>query len=128
ELLTLSRVRNCLAKDVSCAMRGARGQAQTTGVEHLECDSESLTDIAKPVGDGHTHLVEEQGPSVGGFDTHLLFTLAERDARRVCVDDERGDALLRRLADIDGDFCEYGEDVGVAGVRDPDFRPAEQIV
>ena len=50
---------------------------------------------------GTLHVLEEDGARVGRLDAHLLLELAERDARRVRVDDERGDALLRLAVDFD---------------------------
>ena len=44
------------------------------------------------------------------------------------VDDERGHPLLRLAVDLSGHLGENGEQIGVAGVRDPDLRAGEHVV
>ena len=44
------------------------------------------------------------------------------------VDDERRHAILSFAVDLDADFREYGEEIRVAGVGDPDLGAAEEVV
>ena len=87
-----------------------------------------MPDIANPVFDRHFHIDETDGARVAGLNSHLLLGGAERDASGVRVHNERRDALLDLAVDLDGHFCEDGEEARVTGVGDPDFFSVQQVV
>jgi hypothetical protein len=109
KLFAALRVLERLAHDPTRAARRRGRQAEPPRVEDLERDLEAMPHVAKAILDRNDHVVEEDGPCVGGLDAHLLFALAERDSLGMCVDDEGRHALLFRAAGIDRDLREHRE-------------------
>ncbi len=87
-----------------------------------------MADFAEHLFFGNLHVLERHGARVARLDSHLLFDFAERDSRRLGIDDERSHALLELSLDLHRHFGKHGENARVAGIRDPDFLAVQHVV
>src|SRR4030095_6033462 len=70
--------------------------ADATAVQRGQRDLEALTLGADTVRDRHPALVNPRLARVGGADPELVLRLAHGEAGRALLDDEGGDAAMRR--------------------------------
>ena len=113
-------------------VEGALGEADHLGpdadpplVERLDGDGVPASRFAQHVGGGDAAVVEEQLARAAGADAQLVLLLADLEAGRPPVDDERGDAAVAGLGVGVG---EHDEDLGLVAVRDPELAPVEDVV
>jgi hypothetical protein len=94
-------------------------------VEGLHGDDEPLALLAQQVGGRDTCVLEDQLARGTGVDPHLALALAEREARRVLLDDERrrtAHTLLRR-----GQRHER-VDIRLTSIGDEDLRAVQYVL
>ena len=101
-----------------------RADADAALVERLDRDLVALADLAEHVGRGHDAVVEEQLAGAAGADAELVFLLADGEAGRAALDEERRDAVVAGVG-IDGG--EDDEEVGLVGVGDPQLAADERV-
>ena len=96
ELLALDRVAQRVARACARPRRRRRRRCAAAPVEHLHRGLEALAlAAADQVRGGHATVLEDHVAGVRAALAHLLVGLAERDARRAALDDERRDAAAR---------------------------------
>ena len=86
-----------------------RADADAPLVQRLDRDLVALADLAEHVRARHAAVLEQQLAGAARADAELVFLLADREARRAALDEERGDAAIagRRI-----DRREDDEEVG----------------
>ena len=81
ELLALGGIGDAVGDQPLGDADADRGDVQPAAVEHLHGDLEALAFLAEPVRGRHRHVVEIDVADMGALLAHLLFGLADADAR-----------------------------------------------
>ena len=102
-----------------------RADADAAFVERLDGDLVALADLAEHVRSRHAAVLEDQLARAARTDAELVFLLADREAGRVALDQERRDALV---AGAGIDVGEDDEEVGLVAVGDPELAAVEDVV
>ena len=74
-----------------------RADADASLVERLDRDLVALAELAEHAGARHLAVLEDQLAGAARADAELVFLLADREARRPALDEERGDAAIAGL-------------------------------
>ena len=99
-----------------------RADADAPFVERLDRDLVALAELAEHAGARHLAVLEDQLAGAAGADPELVFLLADGEAGRPALDEERRDAAV---AGLGIDRGEDDEDVGFVGVGDPELAPVQ---
>src|ERR1019366_125543 len=121
EGLAFLGVADAVIQAVARAAYTSRAQLEAPDIQDVKRDVVSLADLAQQVL--HRHLAIGQNQRAGGrsTDAELVFLRADRETRRITLDQEGGELLAIHLA-------EYREQVGEAAVGDPHFFAVEDVV
>src|SRR5205085_1066771 len=113
---------------------GRRGEGATGHADHLRADADAsaveridrvlvaLSRLADDVLRRHFDAIEDELRRARGADAHLVFLLADREAGKALLDDERGDALVARRRIRVREDHEYPR---LGAVRDPHLAAVE---
>ena len=94
-------------------------------VQHAHRDLESLALGPEPLVEGHLHVLERQRHGVRAAQAHLVLCLADHEARRSALEDERGEAAAaRRLVGAREDQV----DARLLAVRHPVLASSQYVV
>jgi hypothetical protein len=123
----VAAMKEILEPTASWAASGAgRGQGQPSGVQRGERDLQAGALGADAVGGGDSDLVEAGDAVLDAAQAHEGVAVLDRDAGRVGLDDEGGDAALVALGLRYP--CHDDEEVGDHAVGRPQLDPVEDVV
>ena len=103
-----------------------RRDVQPPAVQHGHGDLHAFAFFAQPVGDRHARILEDHVADIRALLAHLLLGLADGDARRVALHDERRQPLRPRRVRIRPRH--HGEDRRLVGIGDVALRSVEHVV
>ena len=103
-------------KRVARAADAGSAQFEAADVQDVERDVVTLADLAEQVFGRHLAVRQDQRAGGGAADAELVLLRADREARRIALDEERGELLA---VDLGEDREEVGEAALVIHIFSP---------